>query len=375
MVSEKFKILLVSNAFYPEISPRSFRATELAKEFRRQGHDVVVISRHRDYDYSGFLKDNPITLKMWGNYRFPVIPIFIYPHFSLMSRLVSRILSVLFEYPAIEDFYKVRRMLKSEKGYDLMISFAVPFPVHWGVSRAVKGGNPVAKRWIADCGDPYMFNRLDRFRKPFYFRKFEINFCRRCDYLVVPYYELKTKFYPEFISKIRVIPQGFYLDDVRLADSSDKNEKPVFIFAGSIIPGKRDLTLFLDFLLSYNKDFLFIIFTKQPEWYKKYKEKLGNKLELRGYIDRLSLIYEMSKADFLVNEDTVYDSELNLEAVPSKLIDYALSKRPILNIHTKNLDTSLVMEFLEGDYKRQRVIDISKHDIKKVAERFLTLIE
>jgi len=32
------KILIVSNAFYPEISPRSFRTTELAKELSRQGH-------------------------------------------------------------------------------------------------------------------------------------------------------------------------------------------------------------------------------------------------------------------------------------------------------------------------------------------------
>ena len=51
---------------------------------------------------------------------------------------------------------------------------------------------------------------------------------------------------------------------------------------------------------------------------------LGEKLLINGYIDRLSLIFEMSKADFLVNVDTIHDNNSNVEAVPSKLIDYAL---------------------------------------------------
>ena len=54
-MKKKKKILLVSNGFYPEISPRSYRATELAKEFYRQGHEVTVITKYRDYNYIDFL--------------------------------------------------------------------------------------------------------------------------------------------------------------------------------------------------------------------------------------------------------------------------------------------------------------------------------
>ena len=35
-------ILVVSSAFYPENSPRSFRTTELVKELARQGHQVTL---------------------------------------------------------------------------------------------------------------------------------------------------------------------------------------------------------------------------------------------------------------------------------------------------------------------------------------------
>jgi hypothetical protein len=370
---DKKAILLVSNAFYPEISPRSFRASELAKEFCRQGHNVTVISKFRDHNYSDFLTEFPITFKMWNKPRFPGIPVLKPKPFNFLSRGLSRLLSVLFEYPGIEDMFQIKNMLKQESGYDLMISFAVPFPVHWGVALVHSDKNPVAKTWVADCGDPYMFARLDTFRKPFYFKFPEVNFCRKCDYMSIPFKEMQVQFYPEFLPKIRVIPQGFNLNEIRLYNGQPDNCKPVFIFAGSIIPGKRDLTLLLDFLSSLSIDFLFIVYTNQMAWFNKYKMTLGKKLVLSEYIERLSLIYEMSKADFLVNVDTSLDSQSNTEAIPSKLIDYALSNRPILNISSANLDKKMVLEFLDKDYSKQRIIERSSFDIKMVSAKFLEL--
>jgi hypothetical protein len=255
-------------------------------------------------------------------------------------------------------------MLKYERGYDLMISFAVPYPVHWGVAFARSEDHSVAKTWVADCGDPYMAQRLDSFRKPFYFKYLEISFCRKCEYISIPIEAMQNQFYPEFTLKIRVIPQGFNFKEIQLFKEPIHNKKPIFIFAGSIIPGKRDLKLFLEFLTKVQSDFLFIIYTNQNKWFEDYKISFGEKLELRGYIDRLSLIFEMSKADFLVNVDTIYENHNHIEAVPSKLIDYALTNRPILNL----------VEFLNRNYSKQRIIDKSNYDIRKVSGRFLELI-
>lgn len=367
--------MLVSNGFYPEISPRSFRATELAKEFCRHGHQVTVITKYRDHDYSQFLQDFPFTLKMWEKPLLPKIPAFSKKPFSLISSVVSRLLLLLFEYPGIEDMFKVKGMLKNEKGYDLMISFAVPFPVQWGVASIHSKRHSIASVWIADCGDSYMFERLDTFKKPFYFKYPEVNFCRKCDYLTVPFSELSLQFYPQFRDKIRVIPQGFNFDEIKLYKGPANYDKPVFVFAGSIIPGKRDLTMFLDFLASLNRDFLFIVYTNQMNWFSGFKQNLDKKLMLNGYIDRLTLIYEMSKVDFLVNIDTVFDKVDNTEAVPSKLIDYALSGRPIMNINSSFLDKELIMEFLDKNYSRKRVIDLSKYDIRKVSTEFTRLAD
>lgn len=369
------KILLVSSAFYPEISPRSFRATELAKELFRQGHDVTVISRYRAYDYSDFLSSYPLTFKMWKKSSLPQFSNFKRMPFSLLGRILSRILMVLFEYPAVEEMWQVKKVLMGEGGYDLMISFAVPYPVHWGVSKIRSAEAPIARTWVADCGDPFMFARLDRFKKPFYFKTYEKKFCRNCNYISVPFDDMRNQFYPEFKTKIEVIPQGFNFDEISLYEGALKNTSPVFIFAGSVIPGKRDLTLFLDFLTSFSTDYMFIVYTNQKEWFSRYKEVLDGKLELRDYIDRLSLIYEISKADFVINVDTIHDDESNTEAIPSKLIDYALSGRPILNINSGNLDKEKVTEFLNKDYSKQRIIDKSNFDIRKVASKFLDLIQ
>lgn len=369
----RLKILLVSSGFYPEISPRSHRATELAKEFCRQGHDVTVITRYREYDYSSFLIEFPFQLLMWRKPCLPKVPESTRPPFSIISRIFKRTLLLLFEYPGIEELFLVKKMLKDKDEVDLMISFAVPYPVHWGVAFSRTRKHLIAQKWVADCGDPYMLARLDSFKKPFYFKFLEKKFCRKCDYITVPFKEMSNQFYSEFLKKIKVVPQGFNLNEPILCKDIERTMIPVFIFAGSIIPGKRDLSLFMDFLSSVNKDFHFIIYTNQKGWFQKYRKQLEGKLTLLDYIERPLLIYEMSKADFLVNVDTILDQQSHIEAVPSKLIDYSLASRPILNINSSQLDEEMVMDFLNGDYSRQRIVDISKHDIKNIAKEFISM--
>ncbi len=227
-MTEQKKILLVSNAFYPEISPRSYRATELAKEFCRQGHSVVVISKFRDHDYADLLKEYNITLKFWGKSGFPKVPDFKRKPFSIFSRILTRTLLMLFEYPGIEDMFKVKRILKHEGDYHMMISFAVPYPVHWGVAWSRTQKHPIAETWIADCGDPYMGDVLDSFKKPFYFGYMEKWFCRKADFISIPIESAKPGYYPAFHHKIRIIPQGFDFDLGNSKGLSHLNDIPTF---------------------------------------------------------------------------------------------------------------------------------------------------
>lgn len=365
----KKDILLVSSAFYPELSPRSFRATELAKEFCRQGHRVVVITRHRDHDYVDFLNDIPVTLKMWGRAKFPVVPVSGKKSLNRLLRGFSRILQILFEYPAIEEMFKVKRMLRKEQGYDLMISFAVPFPVQWGAAKGWRRKQPVASTWVADCGDPYMGDVLDSFRKPFYFGFLERSFCRKATYISIPVESARPAYYKEFHDKIRIIPQGFDFDLMARKEARVNNSVPQFAYAGGFLQGIRDPELLMRGLIGCDRPFRFHIFTNQPEILDKYREELGEKLLVSGYIARDELLNVLSGMDFLINFDN--NTTLN---IPSKLIDYAIINRPVLNID-KNFKSTEILAFLEGDYsKRMQLPEPERYHIKRVTKLFMDLL-
>lgn len=367
-MSESKDILLVSSAFYPELSPRSFRATELAREFHRRGHRVVVISKQRDHDYTEFLSEYPITLKMWGKAAFPVIPEAKRPVFRKLYRALARLLLLLFEYPAIEEMFKVKRMLKKEEGYDLMISFAVPYPVQWGTAKAWRKRKPIAQSWVADCGDPYMGDVLDSFRKPFYFGYLEKLFCRRASYVSIPVESARPAYYTEFHDKIRIIPQGFNFDLKAAKAPRAENPEPSFAYAGGFLQGIRDPRQMLEFLLKSQEPFKFHVFTNQPEILEPYREALDGKLIISAYIIREDLLKVLAGMDFLVNFDN--NTSLN---VPSKLIDYAIINRPVLNIN-KHFSSEDLLAFLNKDYaKRMQLPDPEQYHIGRVAKLFLDL--
>ena len=75
--------------------------------------------------------------------------------------------------------------------------------------------------------------------------------------------------------------------------------------------------------------------------------------------------------DFLVNIENV-----NLPAqLPSKLIDYAISNRPILSINPGNFKSENVIEFFNGNYQNRFVVDnLEDYRIERVTTKFIDLI-
>ena len=170
---ESLKILIVCKGFYPENTPRSFRATELALEFARQSHQVTVITHERDFDYTDFVYKNKIHLRSFGKLRFKHISYYPPNTIGKLRRKFRRLLFMFFNYPDIEIMWRLGKCLKDVDGYDLLISVAVPYPIHWGVAWARTKNQRIAKTWVADCGDPYFGNTLESFRIPIYFAYIE----------------------------------------------------------------------------------------------------------------------------------------------------------------------------------------------------------
>ncbi len=59
--------------------------------------------------------------------------------------------------------------------------------------------------------------------------------------------------------------------------------------------------------------------------------------------------------------------------MPSKLIDYAIINRPILNVKN-DFDRNVVLEFISGDYTHAtRIENIDQYRIENVCQKFLAL--
>lgn len=366
------KILIVSTGFYPQISPRSFRTTELVKELSRQGHEVTLYTHKSASVHKEFEKEFGVTIKDLGKPSYKNIS---YENkgkwLSLFNRGLRRVLLLLLEYPDIELLFLTDRSLRGEKQYDLLISVAVPHPIHWGVAKAISKNNTLTKIWVADCGDPYMGDKADSFKKLFYFKYLEKWFCKKADYITVPTEGSIEAYYPEFRKKIKIIPQGFNFADTKIYNGVISNPVPTFGYAGGFIPGIRDPRELLDFLCKYALPFKFIIYTTSKDIVLPYVAASGNRIELRTYIPREELLFELSKMDFLLN----INNGTNVQT-PSKLIDYALTQRPILSIDKGKLDTLLIENFLKGDYRERLVTgDIEKYNIKNVARQFAELAD
>ena len=102
------KILIISKAFYPNISPRSFRATELAKEFSRQGHDVTVITEFTE-DQESLVKENGIKIIDLGKPFLKPIELKGGAIEYNLRRFLRRGLLMLFEFPDIELIWQVKK--------------------------------------------------------------------------------------------------------------------------------------------------------------------------------------------------------------------------------------------------------------------------
>lgn len=369
---EKKKILVVSKSFHPENSPRSFRTTELVKELCRQGHDVTLYTLKNDEYQQPLVKQYSFTLKDLGKLRFKN---FVFKKTDgkatiLFKRIMVRVMLMFFEYPDIELMFKVKKALKNESGYDLLISVAVPHPVHWGVAWARKKNHPIAKTWVADCGDAYMgVIKHDSFGKAFYFKYLEKWFCRKADVIAIPHIQMQVNYYPEFRHKIVEISQGFKFDEIQANGIKVNNPVPTLAFAGVFIRTTRNPGPLLDYIISTGKDFKFIAYTRTGDILQPYKERLGDKIEIRDYIPREQLIKELGNMDFLVNIG--FDPA---QQAPSKLIDYYLSGRPILSLSTNQPDTKVVDEFLQGNYTNGfKYPSMDRFKIENVTAAFLKL--
>lgn len=368
----KQKILIVSRWYSPVNNPRAFRTTELLKELiKRQKYDIsVILPSFADIDndmvHAIFLPtvsipQEYITENSNGN-------------FTWQHKVIEKIRQLVRFFwgeslgtiiYAMHVYFALKKLVKNHK-YDVVISISYPFSVHIAVALAtMKIGVQTVK--IADCGDPFYDNPA--YKKASYLKWVEKKILQCFDYVAIPVKDAKKSYADYGIEKkLRAIPQGFVLEKIATG-TYKQNIVPTFCFAGVFYEKIRNPEYFLEYLSGIKNNFLFIVYALPDAFTQEilttYKKKLGNKLEIRKAVPRKGLIHIMAKMDFVLN----FDNENNNQR-PSKLIDYAMSKRPILSFNSKTFEPAIFEEFLRGNYSRKEQIDLTQYDIRNVVDKF-----
>ncbi len=388
------KILLVSYFFFPENTPRAFRTYELAKEFARLGHEVIVYIPENDFNYEDFEKSTGILLKKIppgfllerkskpadgkdpGRFydqrtgRKSRSLKFLKPLFGIFYKLIY------IEKAAAEYFFPLYNSLKKDKGgYDLLISVGLPFSAHAGCFLALIKNKRLARVKVAEYGDPFSLSVYKwQFRYCKIYKFLEKLVLTKFDFITVPTEDMAELFKElKEPGRIKIIPQGFDFSEIRLEEYK-KNKIPSFAYAGVFYPLIRNPWNLFEFLDELDIDFRFHIYTDMFESASMsciipYMGKLGKKLILHDSIDRIQLIRELSKFDFLINIS--YKTHYQ---VPVKLVDYTLAGRPVLELAQDRIDKDRFVRFINGEYDDyDDGIDLLSYDIKNVAPGFINL--
>lgn len=361
----KNKIALVSRVAYPHACPRSNRVTNLAIQLSKEGYEVTVYCLTGQYDYSSFenehnVKFHNIGKSYLGNGNSDTGK----QSSKILFKIIKRVFGRILMFPEVEIMHLIYKKRKEILKNDFIISIAAPFAIHFGINLIYKND----RVWISDCGDPFMGN--PHYNYPFYFRYLENSWAKNTSYITVPT-EKAIKAYPDkYKNKIKVIPQGFPIIK-GLHKNYKVNNIPTFCYSGVVYQKYRDPTKFLEYLTTLSIDFKFIIYTKNIDFFAIYKERLGNKLILNGYIPRKDLLVELSKMDFLIN----IKNESNVQQ-PSKLIDYYMTERPILEISSNfsNEEKDSFENYLEYKFPKYQY-DTRSFDIVNVTNEFINLLK
>ena len=368
-------ILIVSNFYYPELTPRAFRVHELVKEFVKLKHNVTLVLPNKEiYKAEKFTlpglnivysdsKEKKIIKHKKNNTKQNSNKV-------AFTKYFKNIIKFFFPKELFQTYDKglTKSLISINAKYDVLISVSQPTSVHFSVIFALLSNKYIRKipNKYAEFSDPLFSGSCTKIFPLYHL----IGFTFSCffDFFAIPT-KNSIPYFSKFKSEnnIKIIPQGFDFSQIKTKSYSENNII-TFAYAGSFYEKLRNPKYFFEYLNRFTIDFRFIVYTKSNFVINMINEfpLLKDKIIFKEFIPREELIYELSAFDFLIN----FENESSL-MVPSKLIDYALCKRPILSFNSVTFDSKKFDSFINRDFKDAKIIDTENYNISNVVKNFL----
>lgn len=374
------KIAILTAVFHPELHPRAFRAYELAKEYAIQGHDVEVflLTRIKGFDYEQLSQELHIKITILPLYTRELGAENIFQQTNPLLRWIHWGYRWLLEYLLAGNLFaystRIAECLKHEmQQKDMVIALSTPFMNLLGLAKYVHAHKAQSKTiYIADSGDPFYYSQQTK--RALYFKWVEKWVYRHFDYLSIPTSDAIPAYVPLIPKeKIQIIPQAFNMRDVHLSPAPT-SDIPTFAYAGVFYQDIRNPEFLFKHLCTLTEDFRFHVYLRHRDPHitsvlDKYQKQLGEKLIIHYSVKRTDLLYRLSECHFLINISNTTSTQL-----PSKLIDYGITKRPVYSFDKQSFNPQVFTAFMHGDYTHAMPIDIRPYDIEVVTKQFLELV-
>ncbi|HYR09581.1 MAG TPA: glycosyltransferase [Longimicrobium sp.] len=369
------KLLVVTHEYAPALNPRAFRWTAVAETLAARGHQVDVVAHgvpgaprrevragvsvHRVGGGLGEgLRRRLTQAPSAGSGAAPA------PSGgarALARRVHDRVWKRLYwpDYACLWYPAAVRhaRALLHRGGYDRLISVSHPFTGHW-VGAALKEERPDLP-WLVDVGDPFAFiqgtpvNNVRLYDSLNY--RAERRVLRAASVVSVTTGPTRVRYaqaFPEVAGKLVVVPPLLSPSEPRREDGRFLPEGPGrvrMVFVGTLYRDLRNpgrlLHLFRALLNTEAGAGLELHFVGMlngcEAMLAPYAGLIGDRIFCHGAVSRERALRAMHEADVLVNLGNRSGYQL-----PSKVVEYVATGRPVLNLPGAPDDASV--QFFSG---------------------------
>jgi glycosyltransferase involved in cell wall biosynthesis len=361
------RLLIVTNLFAPALSPRAFRWHAIARHWVGQGHAVEVITaphggapakEHLDgilvQRVGGRLDRWRSRLAPAGGPAAPGAPArrsSALRHAAkwLHDRTWKQLYWPDYAAPWLGPAMRAARTRLAEAPVDALITVALPFTAHL-VGLACR---PAVRTWLADSGDPFSLNAASPPNNAALYdarnRRSEAQVLAACDSFTVTTAATRERYlaaFPHARGKVQVIPplaapapvetsaSPYFPADGRLRlvylgnlYRSLREPGPLFELLRGLRQREPDLAQRLELhFFGAAGDFAAELAAMTAEW---------PGFHAHGPVDRPTVARVLASADGLVNIGNATEDQL-----PSKLAEYAATGKPILNLASREQDSS-----------------------------------
>ncbi len=377
------RIVFVVQHFYPDDDSCANLVRNMAHEFICKGCSVKVLATrgsrrvpkheyHQGYDIHRVNDPHVFSLQQWKREPIRTLPF-------LVKKVVNKLIRSICgkdQDPVVENrFYRKLLRLYSDEPFDVVISVSATIITSMAAYKLKKKHPGVC--WCFYMADPYTTNRLFPEKEKKAREQIENRLISAADVTITTRFVLREKENTPGWPRDRVYALEFpnirelKPDRYTKAILQKKSEDILIFFAGrlekAIRPPQRTMDMFT---LIRNPRIKFVVLGIGCEdVLEKYREEMPERLILLGQKPLYDSLSTLLLADVLVNIGNTVENQ-----VPSKILDYLSTGKPI--IHIRQTENCPVVPYLS---RYPNALDIAPEeplqDAASRMERFITCNE